>query len=148
MHLVGAEHVVPVAGVEEQVGLCAGIDAGTDEGEGVLRHAGGVVVAQDDLQATLQVLGLRQQAGRGIALGILLRRVHIALAVHHLVVFPVDDRSAGHAHLEDIGVGAHQVRGHEAAEAPAVDAQAVSVHVGQCLQELHAADLVLHLLVA
>ena len=50
---VAPHHVVALSGIDEVVGLGAGVFAGAEEGEGVLEHAGGVVVADDDLQAAL-----------------------------------------------------------------------------------------------
>ena len=47
---IATGHVVALSGIDEVVGLCAGVFAGTEEGEGVLEHAGGIVVADDDLQ--------------------------------------------------------------------------------------------------
>lgn len=56
-----AEHVVPVARIGKEVGLCAGIDAGTEERQGVLRHTYRVVVSDDDLQFSFQVSGFGQE---------------------------------------------------------------------------------------
>ena len=42
-----------LSGIDEVVGLGAGVFAGAEEGEGVLEHAGGVVVADDDLSVDL-----------------------------------------------------------------------------------------------
>ena len=44
---VGSLHVVSVAWVGEEIGVGAGIDAGSNEGEGVLRYAGWVVASID-----------------------------------------------------------------------------------------------------
>jgi len=83
-----------------------------------------------------------------ISVGIGLRRVHITLSVHHLVPFPVDDRSTGDTHLEDLGMRGHHVDGHKAAEAPAVYAESSAVDIAQTLEILHALHLVFHLVVA
>ena len=111
----------------------------------MLGHNGVVVVARNDLQLSFQVLGLGYQAGLGIAFRVGLRRVHIALAVHHLVPLPVNDGTAGHADLEHVRIGGHERYGHEASERPAVDAQPVGIDVRQRLQECHALHLVFHL---
>ena len=96
----------------------------------MLGHDGIVVVTRDDLQTALQVLGLGDKAGLGVALGIALGRAHIALTVHHLVPLPVDDGPTGHADLEHVGIVGDERDGHKAAERPAVDTQAVCVDVG------------------
>ena len=148
VHLVAASHVVPVARIREKVGLSARIDAGPHERECMLRHTGGVVVAKDDLQLAFQVFGFRQQAVGSVAFGILLRRAHVALTVHHLVVLPVYHRAACHTDFEDVRVRAHEARGHETAEAPAVHTHAAVIYVGQRLEELDALQLIQHFLLA
>ena len=138
-------HIVLFAGIGEEVGLGAGLDAGIEERETVLGHDGAVVVARDNLQLAFQVACLADKAALLVAFGVLLRGVHIALAVHHLVVFPVDDGAAGHADLEHVGVVGHQRDGHIATIRPAVDAEAVGIDVGQRLQVADTLHLVLHL---
>ena len=66
-----APHVVLLARVGEEVGLRASLDAGIEERQTVLRHNGIVVVARDNLQTALQVLGLVDEARLGVALGVL-----------------------------------------------------------------------------
>ena len=61
VHCILAVHVVLATGVEEVITLCAGVYAGTDETEGVLRNTDGVVVTDDKLQAALQVAGTQAQ---------------------------------------------------------------------------------------
>ena len=114
----------------------------------MLRHTSWVVVSEDYLETSFQVSSLLQQTAALVSLRVLLGSVHIAFAVHHFVVFPVDDRSASHSHLEDIGISEHEVRGHEATERPSVNSHPVFVNIRQGFQELHALHLVLHLLVA
>ncbi len=46
-------HVVLLAGIGEEVGLGAGLDAGIEEREAMLGHDGIVVVARDNLELTL-----------------------------------------------------------------------------------------------
>ena len=142
---VATGHVVALSGIDEVVGLCAGIFAGAEEGEGVLEHAGGVVVADDDLQSTFELRGVFHHAGFGVALGIALGRFHIALAVHGFVVFPVEDGAAGDADFEDFGVGEHEVRRHESAEAPTVHTDAGGVDIGEGGEVFDAFHLVGHL---
>ena len=57
MYTVTSLHVVLVRGIDEQVGIGAGIHAGFHERERVLRHAGIVVVIVNDEQVSLQVSG-------------------------------------------------------------------------------------------
>ena len=145
MDAVGACHVVSVAGIDEEVGVGVGIDAGAHEGEGVLGHADGVVAAVDDEEAPFEVLGFVEQGGAAVAFGVALRGVHVAFTVHDLVEAPVDDGTACHTDFEDVGVGGHEAGGHEAAEAPAVYAEACTVNVGEALEVFDAAELVFHL---
>ena len=148
--LVEVDHVVPhhvvaLSGIDEVVGLGAGIFAGAEESEGVLEHAGGVVVADDDLQAAFELRGVAHHAGFGIALGIGLRRFHVALTVHGFVVFPVENGTAGDTDFEDFGVGEHEVRRHESAEAPTVHADAGGVDEGEGREVFDALHLIGHL---
>ena len=59
-HVV-SHHVVTFAGINEIVGLGAGVNAGTEESEVVLQDAGRVVVTDDNLQTALEVLGLVEE---------------------------------------------------------------------------------------
>ena len=146
MHAVAAQHVVLVAGVDEEVGIRTCVHTGFHERQGVLGHASVVVVVVDNHQVAFEVGSQVLQVALLVTIRIGLRCVHIAFAVHHLIVAPVDDGSACHAHLEDFGVAQHQGRGHVAAEAPSVYADAAAVHVGQRLEEFDAFHLVLALL--
>ena len=128
---VVAADVVFVVGVDEIIDLFAGFDAGIDELDAVLPDNGVVFGAMDDEEAAFEVFGLRGEGIVGIALGILLRGVHIAFAVHDFVPFPVDDRAAGAADFEDFGVGEFHGDGHESAEAPAFDTHAGLIDVGE-----------------
>ena len=58
VYAVSALHVVPVAWIGEEVGVSIGINAGTHEGEGVLRYAYGVVSSIDDEETAFEVLSL------------------------------------------------------------------------------------------
>ena len=138
-------HVVWFAGIDEEVRLCACFYACSEERQAVLWHHRCVVVSRDDLQLAFQLSGLRYQRCLLVALGIGLRRVHVALTVHHLIPSPVDDGPSSHAHLEHLGIVGHQRDGHESPEAPSVNAQSFGVYIGQRLQIFHAFHLVLHL---
>ena len=142
---VAPHHVVALSGIDEVVGLGAGVFAGAEKGEGVLEHAGGVVVADDDLQAPFESAGVAHHAGFGIALGIGLRRFHVALTVHGFVVFPVENGTAGDTDFEDFGVGEHEVRRHETAETPTVHADAGGVDEGEGREVFDTLHLIGHL---
>ena len=101
-------HVVLLTRVGEEVGLCAGLDTGVEERQTMLGDDSVVVVARDDLESALQILGLVDEAGLGIAFGIRLRGTHVALTIHHLVPFPVDDRASCYANLEYVRIVGHQ----------------------------------------
>ena len=145
VYALATAHVVWLAGICEEVRLSACLDASLDELQAMLWHHGLVVETLDYLQLALQVLGLAQQRSLLISFRVGLRGVHVSLTVHHLIPFPVDDRSSSHTHLEDIGMVGHQADGHESTKAPAVYTQSVHVHVRLLLQELHTLHLVLHL---
>ena len=113
--------------------------------ENKMTQTGERLLTVDNLKTTLEVLGLVEQAGLGISLGVGLRGVHITLAIHHLIVFPVDDRTSCHAYLERLRMAAHQVGRHESAEAPSVHTDTVGIDVGQRLQIGHTRHLVSHL---
>ena len=102
MHTGMTAHVVLLARIGKEVGLGAGLDTGIEERETMLRYDRIVIVTRDDLKFALQVLGLADEAALGIAFRIILWCAHIALAVHHLVPFPVDNRASGNTYLKDI----------------------------------------------
>ena len=74
----------------------------------MLGNDGVVIITRDNLQFALQVLGLADEAGLLIPLGIILWCTHITFAIHDLVPFPVNDRTTSHTYLEDIGIVGHQ----------------------------------------
>ena len=69
VHHVVSHHIVSVARVNEVVGLRASVFTFSEEGEAVLEHASRVVVAHDNLQASLEVFGLVEQVAAFIASG-------------------------------------------------------------------------------
>ena len=145
MRPVGACDVVAVAGIDEVVELLAVVDAVLDEDEAVLPHHHIVGGAVDHQELAFQLVGLVLEAGELVTLGVLLGRVHVTLAVHDLIVFPIQHRTARHADLEHLGVVDLQRGRHEAAIAPAVAADAVGVDIRQGLQPVDAHHLVAHL---
>ena len=88
MSALMASHVVRLARIDEEVGLGTGCDTCLQEGEAVLWHYGHIVQALDNLQLTLQVLGLIEQGCLLVTLWVGLWGIHIALAIHHLVPVP------------------------------------------------------------
>ena len=110
VYTVASRHIVSVSRIDEVVRVRTGIDAGTEEGDAVLRHTHRVVGTDDDLQLALQVTGPLGEVGVSVTFRVVLRGVHIAFAVHHFIQFPVDDRSAGYravSHL--IGTGCRRI---------------------------------------
>ena len=89
MNHIASHHIVALSRIDKIVGLGAGVFGSTKEHQGMLQHAGRIVVAYDDLQTTFQILGAGHKIGSGIAFGVGLRSFHIAFAIHHFVVFPV-----------------------------------------------------------
>ena len=104
VHTVVSGHVMALARIGKEVGLGARFSTGFQERQGMLWHNGGIVIANDNLEFAFQVLGLADETGLSIAVRVLLRRVHIAFAVHHLIPLPGDDGTTSHANLEDIGI--------------------------------------------
>ena len=116
-----ASHVVLLTRIGKEVGLCAGLDASIEERQTMLWYDGIVVIARDDLELTLQIACLVDETGLFVTFRIRLRRVHIALAIHHLVPFPVNNGTAGYANLEYVRIVGHQRDGHETTEGPSVN---------------------------
>ena len=131
--------------IGEVVHLHVVLDALLDEAERVLPHDGAVHGALADQELALQVLRLVDEARFRKTLRVRCLRVHVAFAVHDLVPLPIDDRAAGDGHLEHVGIVGDEADGHETAVAPAVDADAVLVHVRELHQAAEARHLVGHL---
>ena len=131
MHAVTSHDVVLMAGIDEQVGIRAGIHTSLYERERVLRHTSIVMVVVNQQKMSFQVAGKVLQVTILITFGIALRRVHISFSVHDFIIAPVDDRATCNAYLEYLRVAEHQCRSHVSAEAPAVYADAVGIHVRQ-----------------
>ena len=102
-----ASHIVFLAWIGKEIGLGASLDAGVEEGETVLGNNGVVVVTSNDLKLAFQVLGLADEAALGIAFWVVLRRAHVALAIHDLIPLPIDDRSTSYANLENVRIIGH-----------------------------------------
>ena len=78
MHTVASQNVVLVRGIDEQIGIGAGIHARLHERKGMLRHAGVVMVVVDDEQMSFQVTGKVFQVCLLVAFRVRLRSVHSA----------------------------------------------------------------------
>ena len=135
MHTVASRHIVLVAWIDEEVRIRAGVDAGFHERKGVLRHASIVVVVMDNHQMSLQVTRQVFQVALLVPFRVALRSVHVAFAVHHFVISPVDDRTAGYTYFKDLGIAEEEGSGHVSAKTPAVYSDAVSVDVREAFQE-------------
>ena len=108
----------------------------------MLRHAGIVMVVMDNQQMAFQLSGEVSQVTFLVTFGIRFRGVHIAFAVHNLIVAPVDDRASGNTDFEYLRIAEQQGGGHVAAETPSVYTDALTVYIGQGFQELDAFHLV------
>ena len=101
-----------------------------------------VVGAGGDQKFALELGSVGYRRRILVALGVVLRQAHVALGVDGVVLAPVCDRRAGEPGLEDLGRVQHRVASHVSAIAPAPDANARAVYVGQCLQIADAGELV------
>ena len=129
VYAVFAHHVVLCSRVGEQVGMGACSFASTDERQGVLGNAYWVVVSKNDEQATFEVSGTQGEIVVTITFGIGLGRIHVAFAVHHFIIAPVDDRTSGNSDLEDIRIVCHERYGHKSSVAPSVYSKSVGIYV-------------------
>ena len=111
----------------------------------MLRHYSSIVVAGNNLKSALKILCLIEQRGLLVTLGIGLRSIHIALAIHHLIPMPVDYRTACYANLEYVWIVGHKRDCHESAEAPTMYTNAVGIYIRKTLEIFHTLHLVLHL---
>ena len=145
MRPVHAVDVVVVTGIDKVIELLAIVDAVLDEDEAVLPHHHRVGGAVDHQEFAFEFVGLVLEAYQLIAFRVLLRRVHITLTVHDLVVLPIQHGTACNAYLEHLRVVNLQRGRHEATIAPAVAADAVGIDIGQGFQPVDAHHLVAHL---
>src|SRR5699024_5266449 len=68
--------------------------------------------------------------------------IHIAFSVHHFVIPPVNDGTAGHAHFKYLGIAKEKGSGHVTAKAPTVYSDTVPIDVGEAFQEFGSFHLV------
>ena len=104
VHTLGTDDVVVIDGVREVFHLDAVGHGLAHELQGVLPYDRVVLAAVHHQQRAFHILDFREDVGGGVALGVLLGRVHVALAVHDLVPGPVDHRTAAGGRLEGLGM--------------------------------------------
>lgn len=104
MHTVPAYHVMLVSGVDEKVGMRACTNRRFQELQAVLHHHYRIFVTVNDKQPRFQPAGFVQQTCLRLTVRILLRCIHVTFTVHHFVIFPVDHRTTGNAHLKYLRV--------------------------------------------
>ena len=108
MYSVLAHYIVLSAWVREIVNLYVVLDAFADEAQAMLPYHHRINRSLADKKFSLKVFGFVDESCLGISFSVNFRVVHITLSIHHLVPFPVDDRSSGHSHLEDVRVVGYQ----------------------------------------
>ena len=145
MHTLVSHHVVSLAWIDEEVGLCASFGTCVDERQGVLGNNRRVVHTDDNLQFALEVLGHRDERTSLDTLLVGVGSAHVSLAIHHLIPSPVDDRTSSHSHLEHVGIVGHKRYGHKSAIAPSVHTKSVGIDIRQRLEIIHTLHLVEHL---
>src|SRR5207245_708208 len=143
---VQARGAIADAVAASRIDLNFGVAARLDELLGELNGVGEVDVvvvgAGGNQKFALELGGVGYRRRILVALGVVLRQAHVALGVDGVVLAPVCDRRAGEPGLEDLGRVQHRVASHVSAIAPAPDANARAVYVGQCLQIADAGELV------
>ena len=108
MDSVFSTYVMLVTWVREVVHLYIVLHAFAYETEAVFPYDYRVDCALADEKLAFEVLGLVDEACLRISLRIGVRVVHIALAIHHFIPFPIDHRTACNAYLEDIRIVGYQ----------------------------------------
>ena len=96
-------------------------------------------------RSALSCPAFRSGRARLVALGVRLRRPHVALGVDRVVVLPVGDRRPGDGGAEDVGGVRDRVEGQVAAVGPPRDADPRRVDERQGPQVLDPGELVLEL---
>jgi hypothetical protein len=99
-----AHNIVLGAWIREVVYLYIVLDALPDEAKAVLPYNDRVDRSLADKKLALEILGFIYQAGLLIAFRIGSRIVHISLSVHYFIPFPVDHRTSGYGHLDDVRI--------------------------------------------
>ena len=81
-----AATLASLARVDKQVRISAGIYTGFHKRQGVLWHAGVVMIVVNNQQVTFQLTGKILQVTFFVAFGLLFWCIHIAFAVHHFII--------------------------------------------------------------
>lgn len=105
---VASSYVVLMAWVREIVNLYIIHHACADKAEAVLPQHYRIDGSLTDQQLALEVLGLVDEAGLFISLGIDSGVVHISFSVHHLIPFPVDHGTSCYGYLEYVRIVGYQ----------------------------------------
>src|SRR5574344_463394 len=121
MNSVLAHYIVFMSWISEEVGECTCIDTSFQEGDRMLRNASIVVVVVNNEQMTFQVACIVLQVAFFISFRIGLWSIHIAFAIHHFVVLPIDNGTTGNAYFEYLGIAKHQACCHVSAKAPTMN---------------------------
>ena len=103
-----SKNIVLGAGIGEVVELGSILDTLLDETQAVLPDNGVVDRSLADEKLALEVGGVLDEACLLETFWIRLRSVHVALTIHNLVPFPVDDGSACDSYLEGFGIMGHE----------------------------------------
>jgi len=103
-----ATHIVWVHRVWEEIHLYPSIDEGFYETEVVLHHYDIVHGAVDEKEVALEVAHVVVQAVFCIAILVFFGTVHVALAVHDFIVFPIGHRATGHTRFEGARLAKHE----------------------------------------
>ena len=110
----------------------------------MLREYNGVDIAMDIEDIALKVLDIAGNEVILIAFGVFLRGIHIAFAIHCLVIFPVDHGASRYCRGEGTRMAIHEGGGKEATEAPSIDSQTIGIDIGEGLEVFHTGHLVFH----
>ena len=140
-----AHYVVLVAWVREVVYLYIVNNAGSYKTEAVLPEYYRVYCSLTNEELSFKVLGLVDQTCLLVSFRIDVRMVHIPLAIHHFIPFPVNHRSSCDCNLEYVRIVGDERYGHESSVAPAMHSDAVLVNIWEFHQHLDALHLVGHL---
>ena len=144
MNSILAHYIVLGARIWEVIHLDIVLHALADETEAVLPDNHRVHCSLADQELALEILSLVDEAGLCIALGVDLRIVHISFAVHYLIPLPVDYRSSGNCHLEDLRIVGDERDSHKSTITPAVYSDSVLIHIREAHEHLYAFHLVSH----
>ena len=93
-----------VAWIREVVYLYIVYNTCSYEAETVLPKHNWVDGSLTDEKFALEVLCLVDEACLLVAFRIDVRMIHVSLAIHYLIPFPVDHRATGNCYLEDVRI--------------------------------------------